>query len=218
MSPLALYHYFSSSHLFAYLLVVKFSCQSFHRNRPVQADYHSTMTSFQEPDPNIWYQITESLLGINSSLQYNGYVIYMGSTNPATNQFWQFFPSNNGSYQMREMKTTQQLTACYSAVETAAGKTRPCMMPTTNDATQEWELAQWADGTYKITNVANGTGYNMDCHPGNTLYMSPNVTEVQNEPGQHWEIKSLGDINDGTFSTAFPLVSSLLHDSFHKLY
>jgi hypothetical protein len=81
------------------------------------------------------------------------------------------------------------------------------MMPPTNDTTQEWQLSQWTDGTYKITNVANGTGYNMDCHPGISMFMSPVVSDTLSEPGQHWELKSVGIIDDGRFSTAFPAVS-----------
>jgi hypothetical protein len=168
------------------------------------------MTSFQSPDSTVWYQITNSVQGFNSSLQFNGFVIWLSGSDPPINQLWQFFPSNDGSYQIRNKAITEQLTGCYKAGEPTAGHTQPCMMPTTNDTTQEWKLSQWPDGTYKIINVANGTGYNMDCHPGNSIFMSPDVAETLNQPGQHWEIKSLSDNTDGAFSSAFPAVSSWL--------
>lgn len=169
------------------------------------------MATFQSPDSNIWYQITNSVQGFNAYLQFNGIVTWLSGNSSftgglAANPQWQFFPSNNGSYQIRNLATTQQLNGCHDDKEPTPGHTVPCMKDTTNDTTQEWILSQWADGTYKITNVANGTEYNMDCHPGQNIFMSPAVAETPNQPGQHWEIKSLSDINDGAYSTAFPAV------------
>jgi hypothetical protein len=167
------------------------------------------MTTFQLPDSNVWYQITNLAQGFNSSLQWDGFTLSLIGRNPGVNPFWQFLPSSNGSYQIRNKEDIRQLTACYEATESAPGNTQPCMKGTTNDTSQEWNISPWADGTFRLTNVANGTGYNMDHHPGIGVYMSASVVDDPVEPGQHLEIKSLGNIDDGAYSTAFPKVSTL---------
>jgi hypothetical protein len=83
------------------------------------------MSSFQAPDSNVWYQITDLAASLNSSLQYNGYLIYLASSNSPANPFWQIFPSDNGTYQIRNRASAEQLTGCYSAAEPAAGKSQP---------------------------------------------------------------------------------------------
>jgi hypothetical protein len=153
-------------------------------------------------DSNTWYQLTESRVGFNSSLQYNGVGIFFALASDAV-EAWQFYPVDSGNYQIRNKNTaTNQLGTCHVSSEVTTPKTQPCMVPaSSSDDSQKWTVDTWSDGTYKFVNVGNGTAYNMDCHPGNPLFMSDTTAESPKQPAQHWMIQSIGVINDGTFST-----------------
>jgi Ricin-type beta-trefoil lectin domain-like len=158
-------------------------------------------------DPNVWYQLTETRVDFNSSLQYNGFGIFMAAheTTADDGQYWQFLPLSNGEWQVRNVASAigKQLSTCYSATETSDSKTQPCMQDSSDDDSQKWWITAWGDGTYKFVNVGNGTGYNMDCHPGNPMFMNDQTATTPNQPAQHWEFSSIRDVNDGAYSTTF---------------
>jgi hypothetical protein len=161
-------------------------------------------------DSNTWYQFTESRVDFNSSLQYNGQGIFFAAQSEDAEQYWQFYTEDSSTYQIRNRNTaTKQLGTCYNPSEVTAPKTQPCMVPASDDDSQKWTVSTWSDGTYKIQNVGNGTDYNMDVHPGNPLFMSSATAETPKQPAQHWEIQSIGEIDDGTFSTALGAVCLL---------
>ncbi|KAF2673027.1 hypothetical protein BT63DRAFT_475599 [Microthyrium microscopicum] len=161
-------------------------------------------------DSNAWYQITETRVDFNSSLQLSGNAPFFGAEGPNALQFWQFMPVGNGQYALRNLNTglSKQLGVCYSASELDPSKTQPCMIASTADDSQKWVVSDWGDGTYKITNVGNGTKYNMDCHPGNPVFMSSVTDATPKQPAQHWEVSSRKAINDGAFSTIISSASS----------
>jgi hypothetical protein len=169
-----------------------------------------------EIDPNTWYQVTESRVDFTSSLQYNGQGLYFASQSEDAPQYWQFYPVDSNTYQIRNKNTaTEQLGTCYVSSEVTSPKTQPCMVPASDDDSQIWLVSTWSDGTYKLQNVGNGTGYNLDVHPGNPLFMSATTAETPKISGQHWEIQSIGEIDDGTFST--PLYGVCLLHTFSLL-
>jgi hypothetical protein len=75
------------------------------------------------------------------------------------------------------------------------------MLPSSGDDSQKWRIDSWGDGTFKFVNVANGSNYNMDCHPGNPLFMSSQTAATPKQPAQHWEFSSIAAIDDGAYST-----------------
>jgi hypothetical protein len=158
-------------------------------------------------DSNTWYQLTETRVDFNSALQFDGgSSLLMGAAKTDVNEWWQFQPLDNNQWQVRNKQSyvSKQLGTCYSADEVTDTKTRPCMVNSNyTDLSQRWNISVWSDGTLKFANVGNGTGYNMDCHPDNPMFMSDATAETPNQPAQHWELKSIGIVNDGTFSTTY---------------
>jgi hypothetical protein len=156
-------------------------------------------------DPNTWYQMTETRVGVDSSLQYNGNSIFMAAAQPInfTGQSWQFQPVENGVYEVRNRASTiyMLLSTCLDQTEVDASKTKPCMKDARGDISQQWSITNWGDDTYRFVNVGNGTGYNMDCHPGNPMFMSSTTASVPVQPAQHWQFKALDLINDQAYST-----------------
>jgi len=75
------------------------------------------------------------------------------------------------------------------------------MQTASGDKSQLWQIEAWGDGTWRFVNVGNGSNYNMDCHPGDPMFMSSVTAAVPNQPAQHWEFSSLAEINDGAYST-----------------
>jgi len=163
-------------------------------------------------DPNFWYQITESRVGFNSSLQNNDAAVFFAKADREALQYWQLLPAQDGNFQIRNRAQGlhKQLSTCYVTEETDASRTRPCMLPATGADAQKWAIDAWDDGTYKMINVANGTGYYMDCHPGNPLFMSSDVDNSPPQPAQHWMFTSIGVINDGGYSTTISSVRLML--------
>ena len=70
------------------------------------------------------------------------------------------------------------------------------MQPAGGDDSQKWDIEPWGDGSYMFVDVKNGSGYRMDCHPGNPLFTSFETTGTP-EPAQHWLFSSLAAINGG---------------------
>lgn len=155
--------------------------------------------------------MTETRVDFNSSLQIAGDALVMASAGPKTNQYWQIFPVSDSHYQIRNQASgvNKQLATCYNPQEADASQTQPCMQPASGAQSQLWIVNTWGDGTYRFVNVGNGSGYNMDCHPGNPMFMSSNTALVPRQPAQHWEFSSLRTINDGAYSTTITVCSLL---------
>lgn len=168
-------------------------------------------------DSNAWYQITEERVDFNSSLQLvksapNSLV--MAAACDQCLQYWQIVPStfatddaSNGTYVLRNRytDTTKQLGVCYAPKEADSSKTRPCMVNATGGDDQKWKITQWKDGALKLQNIGNGTNYNLDCHQGNPLFLSSTTVANPKQPAQHWQVSSIGVINNNVYSTAIPV-------------
>lgn len=154
-------------------------------------------------DSNTWYQMTETRVGFNSSYYIGGsndtYFYAQNSNNTAT--YWQIFHLTGDTYQIRNNASgiASQFSVCYVAAEKDTSKTQPCFRPSDGNTTQQWNVSPWGDGTFKIYNIANGSNYNLDVHPGNPPFMSSNLTQPQ--VAQHWEFQAIDSIDDARFST-----------------
>jgi hypothetical protein len=157
-------------------------------------------------DGNAWYQIIESRVDFKSSLQSSGAqgIFFATECGTCVGQKWQIQVVSDGQYQLRNSVTgiKRQLGVCYTQSETDASKTQPCMLPASGDDSQKWRIDPWGDGTFKFVNVGNGTNFNMDCHPGNPLFMSSQIAETPKQPAQHWSFSSIGAVEDGAYSTS----------------
>jgi Ricin-type beta-trefoil lectin domain-like len=164
-------------------------------------------------DSNVWYMLTETRVDFNSSFQYNGNGLFFAARVQTSDsgQLWQFLSIPDGQWQIRNIGSAinQQLATCYVASEVSDSKTQPCMQPSSNNPSQKWIIDSWGDGTYKFMNVGNGSGYNMDVHPGNPPFMSDQIATTPNQPAQHWEFSSIRDVNDGAYSTTFVSIGCL---------
>ncbi|UQC81813.1 transmembrane alpha-helix domain-containing protein [Colletotrichum lupini] len=166
-------------------------------------------------DSNVWYAISEGRVAnvstpLNNNLQdtNNGLRVF-----GKTDAVWQFqpVPNHTGRYLMRlsSAGVSQQLSVCWSSAEVHPSGTRGCLRKTESDETQQWDVTEWASepGTYKFTNVANGTGYVLDVHPGSNLFMSSEIEGSDNvsarQPAQHWIMTSSKAVNDGAYSTIY---------------
>jgi hypothetical protein len=61
-----------------------------------------------------------------------------------------------------------------------------------------WQISPWEDGTFYMTNAANGTDWHLMVKPGSLMAMSSNITELQK--GQSFSFNATGTINDARFS------------------
>ncbi|KAF4999384.1 hypothetical protein FGRMN_2525 [Fusarium graminum] len=165
-------------------------------------------------DSNVWYQLSELAVDnskdpLHAMLQPTsaGGDLRVGDANKQS--YWQFqkIEDKPGRYQLRCSDTTvkKQLSLCYrpaSEVIDEKKRTRPCLMPIDDSDAQKWEVSLWGkDDTYRLTNVQNGTDWNLDCIPNGPVFMSSNLEGDQ--PRQHWLMSSVAKVNDEMYSTVY---------------
>lgn len=79
-------------------------------------------------------------------------------------------------------------------------------MPTNDKEEQQWDVSLWGeDDSYRITNVQNGTKWNLDCIPNGPVFMSSDHDGAQ--PRQHWLLQSVGKVDNEMYSTTYSAVS-----------
>ncbi|KAL8284412.1 hypothetical protein RB597_001848 [Gaeumannomyces tritici] len=171
-------------------------------------------------DPNAWYAISETRVDngtkpLDNTLQTiagGGMRVWSGQN------MWQFQPvdGEKDRYLLRSSSTgvQQQLAACYNTDEIHPMRTRACMTRTTSDDSQKWSITRWSrsDGinSWKIQNVGNGTGYALDVHPGDAVFLNSDIEgetingqKVGARVAQHWVFSSRKAVDDGAFSTIY---------------
>ncbi|KAG5763060.1 hypothetical protein H9Q69_002414 [Fusarium xylarioides] len=170
-----------------------------------------TLEPATDLDSNVWYQLSELAVDDNdgdlkSMLQPTapGGDLRVGV--PNGNSYWQFQKIGNtpGRYQLRCSDTTvkKQLSVCYRPeVIDSKLRTRPCLMPIEDSEMQQWDISQWDSDTYRLTNVKNGTKWNLDCIPNGPVILSSNLEGAQ--PRQHWLMSSVGLVNNEMYSTVY---------------
>ncbi|KAF5678224.1 transmembrane alpha-helix [Fusarium denticulatum] len=170
-----------------------------------------TLEPATDLDSNVWYQLSELAVDDNdgdlkSMLKPTapGGDLRVGT--PNGNSYWQFqkIGDKPGRYQLRCSDTTvkKQLSICYRPeVIDAKLRTRPCLMPIEDSEMQQWDISLWDSDTYRLTNVKNGTKWNLDCIPNGPVILSSDLEGAQ--PRQHWLMSSVGLVNNEMYSTVY---------------
>ncbi|RGP81246.1 transmembrane alpha-helix [Fusarium longipes] len=175
----------------------------------------STLEPATDLDPNVWYQMSELAVDtadkdLHAMLQptdsgSGGGDMRVGQANK--NSYWQFqkIGDKPGRYQMRCSLTTveKQLAVCYRPdIINEKRRTRPCLMATDDTEEQQWDVSLWGkDDSYRITNVHNGTKWNLDCIPNGPVFMSSN--HEGDQPRQQWLMQSVGKVDNTIYSTIY---------------
>ena len=169
-------------------------------------------------DANMWYQMTEARVGLGSALTgWGGDTTGFEAWNISdTAQHWQIlaYPDKSNAYAFRSRAagSGSALAACYEPEEVDPSHTQPRIQPLNpNDNSQKWTFGDWGNNTFFISNVANGSAFHLDVHPGNPVFMSSQTSSEPYDPGQHWEIQTIEAINDVGWSTTLSSVSFLLN-------
>lgn len=170
-------------------------------------------------DSNVWYHVSEGRVDdVKKKTKLSSMLRIVKDGTPAVwpaegiNQYWQFqavSSSSPGRYVLRCSKTSihKQLSVCFDEAEVTTGHTRPCMAMSNGEDAQKWDVSLWGDGTYRITNVQNGTDYVLDVHKGNPPFMSSNLDTNIQQLAQHWILTSRSKIDESGYSTVFTEVS-----------
>lgn len=118
--------------------------------------------------------------------------------------FWQFFPFNTTYYVLRSKADDQGfLNARIEDVETnmptaIVGNTGTHMANSTlSDDSVFWQIKPRDDGTFYMTNAANGTSWHLDSD--GWLWMNSNFTG--RDSNQYFTFKGLGKIGDEKYSS-----------------
>ncbi|TLD26665.1 hypothetical protein PspLS_04606 [Pyricularia sp. CBS 133598] len=163
-------------------------------------------------DPNGWYAISETRVDkTNKDLKSSLQILPEGMrVHPIADDLnWQLHPVDDkkpGRYVLRSFKAGVQkhLAACRVPAEKDSSRTRACLEPASSDESQQWDISDWGDGTYKIQSVANGTKYWLDVHPGSDVHLSSIEEKPDNKrEAQHWVFSSRFPVNDDRYSTLF---------------
>ncbi|KAF5976901.1 hypothetical protein FBULB1_6727 [Fusarium bulbicola] len=162
-------------------------------------------------DSNVWYQLSELAVDDNdgalkSMLQPTAPGGDLRVWDANKQSYWQFQKIGNepGRYQIRCSDTTvkKQLSVCYRPeVINEKLRTRPCLMPIEDSEMQQWDISLWDSDTYRLTNVKNGTKWNLDCVPNGPVILSSDLEGEQ--PRQHWLMSSVGQVNNEMYSTVY---------------
>ncbi|TLS27999.1 hypothetical protein PpBr36_00897 [Pyricularia pennisetigena] len=163
-------------------------------------------------DPNGWYAISETRVDkTNKDLKSSLQLMTEGMrVHPIADDLnWQLHPVDDkkpGRYVLRSFKAGVQkhLAACRVPAEKDSSRTRACLEPASSDESQQWDISDWGDGTYKIQSVANGTRYWLDVHPGSDVHLSSvEETPDNKREAQHWVFSSRFPVNDDRYSTLY---------------
>jgi hypothetical protein len=157
---------------------------------------------------NSWYQlkIKSNTQSMDGTALYNettgsGAAFFKITNTSNPEQQWQIIPFNSTYYILRTHASGPLgcLTVSYSPGETTPGSTVPLMRNATlGDDSILWQISPWGDGTFYMTNAANGTDWHLMMKLGSLMAMSSNITEPQN--GQSFSFNLTGTINDARFS------------------
>lgn len=129
---------------------------------------------------------------------------------------WQLYSINSTTYVLRseEGGPTAFLSSKYARNETTPGQTAALMLrgDLTDDSVY-WSVTPWGDGTFFMTNGANGTAWHLQKKGNGWVALNSNTTDTP--PGQRWSFTAIHDgdkaakINDKNYSTvdvSMPLV------------
>jgi hypothetical protein len=158
-------------------------------------------------DKNSWYQVTvashpgQDLDGTPVYDEGRGAVFFQITNTSLSQHQWQVFLYNTSNYVFRTKASGAGsfLSAAFAATEETPGKTIPQMrVSAIADSSMFWQIGPWGDGTFYMTNLANGSAWHLLNKPNSLMAMSSNITAPQN--GQRFSFTSIGKINSSPFS------------------
>jgi hypothetical protein len=161
-------------------------------------------------DNNYWYQMvlksSNTLSFASSALSKGSGSVFFQITNtshPA--QKWQVYGAPNNTYVFRSSEGGPRgyLTAHGSPVDKStvnSGNTVPTLsVITMADDSMYWSIQPWGDGSFWMTNQANGSNWHLEKETTGLMTMSSNITKPQS--GQSFEFKQLDKIDNAKYST-----------------
>jgi hypothetical protein len=160
-------------------------------------------------DSNRWYQLlvksASNVQSMDGSVLYDngeGAVFFQLTNTSDPEQQWQLYPYNSSFYVLRTQASgpDSAMTVFASDTETTPGGTVPSMCNSTlSDGSTYWQISPWGDGTFFLTNAANGTAWHLLVKSNSLMAMSSNITLPQD--GQSFSFNALGTIDDDRFSS-----------------
>jgi len=157
-------------------------------------------------DSSTWYSLNttgSSLVSSNALYTGNGTLgsVYLNKTVDSVH-YWQFYSMGSGQYILRSLALGPNATMQAAA---QPGKGTAVTIASGNIANASlWSFTSWgtADGTYYLTNQANGTGLHLDVNPSpdeaGLVYMNPDIS--YSNQGQRWIVSSIGKVTQTAFS------------------
>jgi hypothetical protein len=161
------------------------------------------------------YQITMkssttlSLATSNTTNNGTGAVFFQRTNTSQPNQRWQIWNAQNDSYVLRSgnsgpygyMIAIASKSDTSTVAELNNGNTVPAARNYANitDDALFWTIGPWGDGSFHMTNAANGSAWHLQKNPNGQMAMSSNITGSQ--PGQRFVFNSLGKITNQAFET-----------------
>lgn len=163
-------------------------------------------------DSNHWYQIYVnerpdwSFRGTGLSDEGKTAIAYFEKTQAqeASNR-WQIYSINSTTHVLRTQDGGPNafLGTTYEPHESSQGQTRAVMMSgVIADASVYWTVTPWGDGTFYLTNGANGTAWNLKKKPTDDFVtIDSKITEPSR--GQRWNFNGIDHVfvNDDAFSS-----------------
>jgi len=158
--------------------------------KPQPPAIETTASSFQ-PDPNMWYRLTNSFLGDGRSLDtYSGTDNrpFMGQTGNYSGQYWRFTAVGNGYYRM----TNSFLKEDRSFDTYSNGENQPFMGKSGGYSGQFWKITRLDNGYFRFTNSFLGDGRSLDTYSGEVN--DPFMGQTGNYSGQFWKLTPISRI------------------------
>lgn len=168
-------------------------------------------------DTNVWYQVNVTKLS-GYSLAGNTLTDHDGTTGGAVlvttdttddAQSWQFYPYNSSAYLLRSkgsghdsyLSVTVEGGGPSDPARDTLGDTVPQMAwYNVTEASMFWEVTPWGDGTYYLSNLANGSSWRLDALDDKRhMVLDSNITSAQS--GEHFTFSSLSTIGNSLYSS-----------------
>jgi hypothetical protein len=160
-------------------------------------------------DDNLWYQViitSDDVLSLASTNSQSGHgAVFFEITNiTSPRQQWQIWNAKDGTYVLRSQESGPNFYVTTQAdkqdTEDNSGSSTPgTTLYTHADQSMYWTIGPWGDGSFFLTNRANGTNWHLEKKPNALMAMSSNTTAPQ--PGQSFLFKALTKIDDQSYST-----------------
>lgn len=160
-------------------------------------------------DSNRWYQLlvksASNVQSMDGSVLYDqgkGSVFFKITNTSQPEQKWQLYTYNSSFHVLRTKGSGPDgyMNVYASVNETTPGGTVPAMFNSTlSDDSMFWQISPWGDGTFFLTNAANGTAWHLLVKSNSLMAMSSNITFPQD--GQSFSFNPLGTIDDDRFSS-----------------